>query len=291
MKKAPSPKTGQGYFSPDDPYWYVNRELLVLLAGSRALLLELAHPLVAAGVVQHSNFRQNPLGRLYRTVWMMVDVSFGNIERVRQAAGRVNRCHHAVKGNSTDDTKVHAAGTGYQANDPQLKLWVLATLIDSILQTHNLLIRPLSQMEQEAFYQDWRILGQLMGIPVATMPATYPDFARYMEKMLTGDTLTVSNTAHQVLDAIFSGPFGPALKVASFVGIGLLPARLRTEFYLPWNKKQEKRLQRLAAFTRRVRPWLPAILCVWPQAIIAEWRQGKEERKSGGWKSQPLKGG
>lgn len=262
----------KGYFCPHHPYWYVNRELLVVLAGSRAIMLELAHPLVAAGVAQHSNFKRNSLGRLYRTIWMMVDASFGTDETARQAAGRVHRCHHTVNGVLRETAGMFPAGTSYHAHDPHLKMWVLATLIDSILQTHDLFIRPLSEAEQEAYYADCRRLGQLLGIPPAVMPATYADFTRYMEDMLLSQVLTVTDTAREVMQVIFAPPIGPLLRLASFAGIGLLPLRLRQEFGFQWDDHRERRLQRLAAFTRRVRPWLPTLICVWPQALLAERR-------------------
>jgi uncharacterized protein (DUF2236 family) len=74
------------------------------------------------------------------------------------------------------------------------------------------------------------------------------------------------------MQAIFAPPLGPLLRLTSFIGIGLLPPRLRHEFGFAWDERRERRLQRLAAFTRRVRPWLPALVCVWPQALLAERR-------------------
>jgi uncharacterized protein (DUF2236 family) len=262
-----------GYFSPQEPFWRVNREWLVILSGARAVIMELAHPLVAAGVANHSDFRRHSLGRLYRTIRMMIDANFGSIDTAHQAVNRVYHCHRHVKGSLAEDIGPFAAETSYRANDPALKMWVLATLIDSTLLVHDLFVRPLTLAEKEAYYRDSQLLGGLLGIPAQLMPATYHDFTLYVEAMLNGDTLTVSDTAREVAEALFAPPLGPALRIASFVGIGLLPARLRADFNLPWDEQKEKRLQRLAALSRRVRPLLPTFICVQPEALLAEWRR------------------
>ena len=263
----------QGYFSPQDPFWQVNREWLVILAGARALMMELAHPLVAAGVANHSDFRRDSLGRLYRTIRMMIDANFGNIETAHQAVNRVHHCHRHVKGILLEGGGPFPAEASYRANDPILKMWVLATLLDSTLLVHDLFVRPLTLVEKEAYYRDGQLLGRLLGIPTQVMPATYHDFTTYVEAMINGDTLTVSDTAREVAEALFAPPLGPALRIASFVGIGLLPARLRADFNLPWDEQKEKRLHRLAALSRQVRPLLPTFICVQPEALIAEWRR------------------
>lgn len=269
---SPLPKTPYGYFLPDDPYWQVNREWLVMLSGARAVMLELAHPLVAAGVAYHSNFQRDSLGRLLRTVLMMVDATFGNAETARRAVGRVHRCHQPVEGVLPAEVGPFSAESSYRANDPHLKMWVLATLIDSILLVHDLFVRPLSPVEKAAYYRDSLVLGHLLGIPAQVMPATYPDFTAYVEEMFHGNTLTVGHTAREVAAAIFAPPLGPVLRVASFVGMGLLPARLRADFHVSWDERREKRLYWLARQSRRLRGWLPDSICVQPSSLIGEWR-------------------
>jgi uncharacterized protein (DUF2236 family) len=117
-------------------------------------------------------------------------------------------------------------------------MWVLATLIDSILLVHDLFVRPLSPAEKAAYYRDSQLLGRLLGIPAHVMPATYSAFTTYVEEMLSSDTLTVGDTARQVAAAIFAPPLGPILHLASFAGIGLLPDRLRADFNFSWDEKR-----------------------------------------------------
>ena len=85
-------------FVPGTAFWRVNRELLLNLAGSSALLMELAHPLVAAGVAENSHFRRHPLARLYRTGRSMADMTFGTVQSALQAARHINNCHRRVRG-------------------------------------------------------------------------------------------------------------------------------------------------------------------------------------------------
>src|SRR5688572_28378405 len=120
------------YFSPESLFWQVNREALMVLSGPRALLLELAHPLVAAGVAEHSDFRRRPMGRLFRTLGVMTALNFETGPKARAAAGHTRKCHSAVQGHLREDVGPYPAGTPYRAADPLLQLWVLSTLVDSV---------------------------------------------------------------------------------------------------------------------------------------------------------------
>src|SRR5437016_11697134 len=102
-----------GLFGPGSLTWRVNREGALLLGGGRALLLQVAHPLVAAGVAQHSNYREDPWGRLYRTLDTVTTIVFGTNEESEEAADRLRRVHSRVTGKADD-------GRPYEANDPDL---------------------------------------------------------------------------------------------------------------------------------------------------------------------------
>ena len=108
------------YFSPESLFWQVNREALMVLSGPRALLLELAHPLVAAGVAEHSDFRRRPMGRLFRTLGVMTAINFETRPKARAAAGHTRKCHSAVLGNLREEVGPYTAGTPYRADDPLL---------------------------------------------------------------------------------------------------------------------------------------------------------------------------
>jgi uncharacterized protein (DUF2236 family) len=260
-------------FSPQSIFWRVNREGLTALAGPRALLLELAHPLVAEGVARHSDFQRNPLGRLYRTMRAMTDITFGSTDDARRAAQHIQRCHQPVHGFLQSETHSLPFGARYAANDPLLKLWVLATLVDSSLLVYDQFVAPLSLDEKQAYYEDSRRLGQLLDIPSQMMPATYADFLAYMDAMLKSELIKVSDTARTIMRALFAPPlFGFIARRMSFVSIGLLPPHIREAYTFPWDARRETRLHRLAELSRRIRPWLPSIVCVNPGALWAEQR-------------------
>src|SRR6266581_4111564 len=121
-----------GLYAEDSITRRINRENILLLGGGRALLMQLAHPKVAAGVDEHSDFRRRPIQRLRRTVHMTMAIVFGERETALAAARMVNQTHAKVKGD------------GYRALDPELLLWVHATLVDSALVTYATFVQELT---------------------------------------------------------------------------------------------------------------------------------------------------
>lgn len=269
-------------FSPSSVFWRVNREWLISLAGTRAVLLELAHPLIAEGVARHSDFRGDPFGRLYRTMKTMTDMTFGDASDVRRSLQHFHGCHTDVHGESRE-----LPGQVYDANDPELKFWVLATLIDSMPRVYELLIAPLSDAERCAYYIDAARLGRWLGIAPQYIPPDYAAFNSYVEQMLSGGSLCVTQTAREVTAALFAPPvFGPFIRGFSFVSIGLMPPGLREGFGFSWDAARERRLQRLAALSRRLRPYLPDLLAVQPKA----WSQERARRNRSERQCAPLRG-
>src|SRR5439155_12475986 len=124
----------------------ITRERVMLLGGPRALLLQIAHPMVAAGVADHSGFDRDPWERLWSTLDVVLDVVFGDTVRAGAAASRVTALHHDVAG-SRD-------GIPYRALDPDLLLCVHATLVDSALVTSRTFVEPPSAPAEEAYYQE-----------------------------------------------------------------------------------------------------------------------------------------
>lgn len=254
-------------FNPTDTLWRVNREWLTALSGARAVLLELAHPAIAAAVAQHSDFQGDPLGRLHRTMKMMTALTFGDGNEVRAAARHIHKCHAQVRG----QIQATEGACSYNANDPRLKLWVLATLTDSLPRVYNLLVAPLTLRELENYHAESLILARAFDIPRELTPASYGEFCAYMKAMLNGEALRVGADARAIANALFHRPiFGGMTRAASLVSIGLRPPRLREQYGFAWGETRERRLQRFAAFVRKVRALLPDTLCVHPAALRAE---------------------
>jgi uncharacterized protein (DUF2236 family) len=145
---------GAGYAGPDSVTWRLAREYVLLLGAGRAVLMQLAHPLVAAGVFQHSNFLSDPLGRSYRTVEFTQILAFGGRDEVHAITHHVNRLHHHVTGVLGEKAGRYTAETAYRAQDSPLLLWVYATLVDSALAVCPLLVGPISRADQRRYYEE-----------------------------------------------------------------------------------------------------------------------------------------
>ena len=271
-----SPSATEGWFGPRSPVWTVLRESAGLLGGGRALLLQLAHPMIAAGVAEHSAFRADPLGRLERTLDMTLTMVFGD-ERQAEAALRAFHAVHArVSGALPHAAGPLPAGTFYTAQDPDLKLWVHATLIDSALVVYPRFVRPLSPAEQARFYEDSKLLARRVGIPDALIPATLVDFRRYIAGMLASDTLAVTPTARSLAQDVLDPPVPlvprTGARVAGFITAGLLPARVRRAYGLSWDGRRQVLLNLLSQAIQLSLPLVPAPLRLMPHARAAEQR-------------------
>ena len=255
-------ETEAGYFTPDDAAWRVGRELALMLGGGRALLLQIAHPLVAAGVAGHSGFREDPWKRLEGTMNAVWAVVFGSRSQADRAAARVRAMHRQVNGTLAEPMGAFPAGTPYSALDPGLLLWVHATLVDSALLVHSQWVRPLSEAEQRAYYEDMKTCARLFGVPAEVMPATLANFRDYVSQMLDGSEIWVTDTAREIARSVLNPPLPivlrPAMEVVKLVTAGLMPPRLRREYDLAWDPLRAAALRGSREWTRRIAmPLLP----------------------------------
>jgi uncharacterized protein (DUF2236 family) len=269
----PQRQAEHGLYCPDDTLWRIHSEILLMLGGARALMLELAHPLIAAGVARHSDFQSRPLRRLTHTVRTMVMLTFGDSRMAQTAARHTHHCHALVQGTLGETVGMLPAGTAYDANDPALRLWVFATLIDTTLLVHDEFVRPLTPAEKSAYYEDSKRLAGMLGVPSSVMLADYAAFQAYVSAMIGGDTLAVGAQAQAIMQALFGHPlFGPVARIGSYAGMGLLPDHLRAAFGFRWDARDQRRLRSLAATSRRLRAVIPDALCSFPAATYYAWR-------------------
>jgi uncharacterized protein (DUF2236 family) len=248
-------------FQPDSVTWRVNQEPALLLGGGRALLMQLAHPGVAAGVAEHSDFRQRPLARLLRTLELTLALTFGTRQEAMAAARQINAVHQRVRGN------------GYSATDPRLLLWVHATLVDSALATYEAFVKPLSAAERETYYQEAKLTGGLLGLANSRYPAGLAEFEGYVADMLDGPELVVDARARELARAVLRPPVRrvprPVFRPLEAVTAGLLPEHLRLAYELRWGPAE-----RLGF--RAMRRGLPLALRVLP----ARFRQVPPARRA-----------
>lgn len=218
----------QTLFRPDSVTWRVNQEPALLLGGGRALLMQLAHPSVAAGVAEHSDFRHRPLDRLMRTLELTLALTFGTRTDALAAAHQINVVHQRVR------------GIGYSATDPRLLLWVHATLIDSALVTYTAFVGPLADGERETYYQEAKLIGGLLGLANSRYPSTMAEFAAYLGGMLGGPELVVDARARELASAVLRPPLPrvppPVFRPLEAITAGLLPTSLRLDYDLRWGR-------------------------------------------------------
>jgi uncharacterized protein (DUF2236 family) len=265
-----------GFYGPDTMMWRINREAVLLGAGPTALLLQIAHPLVAEGVAHHSTFEADPFRRLHGTIRTTMDLVFGDGRASERAVRRLNGIHAGVRGESLDPRAAALAG-GYRALDPELLLWVQATLIVTSVHAYQRWVGPLSGAEREQFWQEARRVGVRLGIPLTMSPADWPALTAYWRRMLAPEgPIQVTATARRLATLIVRPPLplvpSPLVDLLALPGLALLPSRVRDDFGIGWSPAQEQ-LARLLGMA--IRAWVRVVPPFWramPQANAAERR-------------------
>src|SRR5512146_59063 len=173
-----------GLFGPGSEAWRLDREAVLLLgAGPRALLLQIAHPLVAAGVAEHSDFRADPWARLSGTLRSYLRLVYGTADAARGELRRLNELHRGVRGDVLEPAARHRHGARYSALDPALALWVHATLVDSTIAAYHAWLEPLSRERRVRYYAETLPVGRAFGIPAADLPPDLDAFEDYLAGM------------------------------------------------------------------------------------------------------------
>ncbi|MEA2430182.1 MAG: hypothetical protein QOI19_655 [Thermoleophilaceae bacterium] len=224
-----------GYFTDDSMLRRIHRERAVALSGPRALLMQAAHPLAVSGLLVHSTAVDEPYERLARTAAVMSTIGFGTRADADRVTRHVRAMHRQVRGRIRQPTGAYPAGTPYRADQPDLLMWVLFTLVDSALVVYQLYVEKLSDEQQAAYWEDYKQVGRLFGLRDRDMPATIDDLREYKRKMLSGDALHVSDWARRRAREIVLEPpvpfvARPLLETVNFITIALLPDRIRREY-------------------------------------------------------------
>jgi uncharacterized protein (DUF2236 family) len=260
----------------------IHRERLMLLGWGRAIAMQFAHPLIAAGVGDHSSFSSGRLARFQRlhgTVRAMLSLTFGDEASAFRTAQGINKIHDRVHGVLKVDAGRFRAGTPYSAHDPILLHWVLTTLLDSIPMVYTRFIGPLSEDEQDRYCQESGRLGRWLGIPEDMLPQSMDDVRTSMQQMMTSGDLVVTDTARGLLQDVIYPPFQlaywPAAHVTRLATIGLLDSRLREQYGLTWTDRDERALARWTSRLRGLRSIAPDWARYWPD----EQRGAAAERR------------
>jgi uncharacterized protein (DUF2236 family) len=263
---------------PDTVTWRRASDARVLAAAGYALLLQVSHPTVGAGVSEHSSFRRDPWGRLLRTLDYSCTMAYGGPDAAGRMGARIRAMHTSIRGTRPD-------GTPYSALEPEAYAWVHATLAQGIFLAHERFGLPFAGAQREQLWAEWRVLGRLLGIRDGELPGDWRGFCAYVEEM-TSTRLERTAAVEEVLDAL-AHPAPPELAalyrplwqlaripLAHLVMLatgGLLTPALRRRLGVPWGSRRELELRVLSRTLRAATPLMPAsMLCSGPEYL--RWR-------------------
>lgn len=173
-----------GVFGPRSMTWQVDREAAVFLGAGRALLLQLAHPWIAAAIQHHSDALSDPIGRFHRTFSVVFSLVFGSLDQSLSTARRLHRRHAAIEGQVPSAAGPFPAGSSYYANAIPALRWVYATLIETALIAYELMLPPLTSSQRERYYQESQLFSALFGIPNECLPQNWTAFSAYTAAMM-----------------------------------------------------------------------------------------------------------
>jgi uncharacterized protein (DUF2236 family) len=227
--------------------------LLFLLAWPRAILMQLAHPLVAAGVAQHSDFRRRPWSRLIHTIDAALMIAFGSDEQVDKAIRRIDGVHSRVHGSLEPGVGSFPSGTPYDAHYPELLRWVYATTIDSELRAYDRYLGGLQPGWEQRYYEQTRPNAVALGVPQADLPETFAELRGWLETVVESGMLAIGAQQRELALAVLYPPVPlvprPLFEPLVAVSLGLLPERVRAGYGLE-----------LGGARRRLFDWSPGMV-------------------------------
>lgn len=246
-------------FPSDSAMWRISREHVLLLGGAAATVLQVAHPVVALGVSGHSDFRNDTLGRLKRTLDAVYTIAFAPRDRVEAMERQVREIHKRVRGTEPER---------YSAFSRDAQMWVVATLVQGSVSMYERFVGPLSGAEREAYYHDMREFGRWFGLAKSYGPQTWVEFESYYEGVLAGGELGRLEVSRELAWNVAHPPKPVFLRIlwpmSSAVAREYLPSRLREKLGLPstwWSRLVVGVLDAI----------LPRVLRMLPERVRFSW--------------------
>jgi uncharacterized protein (DUF2236 family) len=245
-----------GLFGPDSASWQVHAETTVLFGGARALLMHAAHPLLIASARDTGFYRKNPWQRLERTLHLTYAITFGTVEEATKAVDRINEVHRSVHG--VDEV----TGRSYDAFDPELLLWVHACLVDSALLFERLTVGGLDDAGRQRFHEEQMLVAEMLGLHRQRIPATVSGLRGYIDEMVVGEELEVTEDARDFARLFRDPPrdakWRPLLRLIAWWAFATLPPRLADAYGAGRNLVRTTGLRASLGALRFVRPALPS---------------------------------
>jgi uncharacterized protein (DUF2236 family) len=244
----------------------IHGERILLAGGQRSLVMQLAHPLVAAAVADHSDFPERALERLNRTIDLTLSLVHGSSEKAERAAAHIRTVHRRVSGVAETGGRM----TPYRAGDPKLLLWVHATVVDTTMLVYRHFVGPLSAREERTYYEAMKEPARLLGVPERVLPPDLPSFRTYMREMVDGPELHATKASRSLVASVLRPPVGlslrPVIEATRLVTLALLPERIRQLFELEAGAPARLTLAATSGASRWILPLLPAAIRRFPQA-------------------------
>jgi len=249
----------EGVFGPASLTWQIDREAVIFLGAGRALLLQLAHPWVAAAIAEHSRTLADPIGRFHRTFDIVFAMVFGSLDRALLSSRQLHRRHSMIVGQMPETVGPFVVGSRYCANDIASLRWVHATLVETALMSHDLVLLPFTVRERERYWVESRLFGALFGLTADDLPADWSGFAAYTAAMAQSETLTVSAAAREIAGQIFTGarPWLRPPRWYRALTARMLPEPLRAGFGLELDATDVRAADNALRWIRHVYPRLP----------------------------------
>ena len=250
----------------------INREIVVVIGWGRAILLQLAHPLIAAAISDGSSFHSGAgsyVRRAHQTISAMLDLTFGTSADAQRIVDKINGIHDHVHGRLGTATGIFPAGTPYSARDAELLVWVHATLVESLVLTYEQLVGPLTREEKDQYASDSAWLARELGAPADAVPSDAAAVTAFMQAMRSRGEICVGEDARRMASALLAPGIAlatPVFWVSGLITVGLLPDDLRQAYGFEWNERRAQRFQQVTALVRGTRRLLPAICREWPAA-------------------------
>jgi uncharacterized protein (DUF2236 family) len=251
----------------------VNAERLALLGWGRAILLQLAHPLIAAGVYEHSAFRQSArvsATRLHATIRAMLGLTFGNDADRAAVLEVIRTIHRRVNGSLSTAVGPFPIGASYSAEDPALVEWVHVTLLESVPLVFDLFVAPLSEADRDEYCDQAAWVATALGARPSEVPRSWAAVRARLERGYASGVITVGPQARELSRSIVAPAIGrllpPAAWLNRLVTVGLLPPHVRHQYGFTWNERRQRTLERVIPAIGALRRTLPDRVALWPEA-------------------------
>lgn len=231
-----------------------------------ALLLQVAHPTVSAGVKEHSDYLNHPWLRLLRTLDFVFVMTYGDPKDMVAMGEAIKNIHTEIRGIKSDGKK-------YSALEPEAYAWVHATLAYLFVRGNELFGDKMTEEQKELLWQEWKEIGYLIHVQKKALPEHWSDFQEYFDNMIDNrlertpevdDLIKVLGSPPPPFDILKGKTWDlamiPVTNLAMLVTAGMLPPSARTLLGLDWSLKHQLAFNAYVKATRALTPIMPSFL-------------------------------